>query len=180
MSNVYGNKSRVAKLYASVKGDEEAWKQELVRLYGKDAGRARYDIRGDATDDLRRLYKIYAESRDAYLEARDRVVRDDPCMTRGDTMDSKDRLGGDECAKAMTAAKGEAKHMTSVQDNTEVEMRLHDGRAHIVMIAVGAEGENSYAYGFDPNHNLIAIRVGAIHTDLDGKRYITMPIQEAT
>jgi hypothetical protein len=51
---------------------DDAWQAELVRLYGRQAGDARYDARGRSTDTLARL----AADKVAAGEAQHRAFRD--------------------------------------------------------------------------------------------------------
>ena len=45
---------------------DDAWSNELRRVYGKDAGDARYDRRGTATPTLERLHAAFSAHQTAY------------------------------------------------------------------------------------------------------------------
>ena len=45
---------------------DDAWSNELHRVYGQDAGDARYDHRGTATPTLARLHAAFSANQTAY------------------------------------------------------------------------------------------------------------------
>jgi len=51
---------------ASFTRADDAWSNELHRVYGQDAGDARYDRRGTATPALARLHAAFSAHQTAY------------------------------------------------------------------------------------------------------------------
>lgn len=55
--------------YRTAKIADAAWSDELQRVYGRQAGDARYDARGTATPELARLHAAFRAASDARYAA---------------------------------------------------------------------------------------------------------------
>lgn len=56
-------------LYYKALAADHAFSRELERLFGKEAGDARYDARGKSTPELRELASAYLAAREAHIAA---------------------------------------------------------------------------------------------------------------
>jgi hypothetical protein len=54
-------------LYDAANTADAAWHAELVRVFGKNAGDARYDKRGVSTETLRNLHTKFRETTSAWI-----------------------------------------------------------------------------------------------------------------
>ena len=52
--------------FAEFKAADKAWSAELKRVFGKNAGDARYDERGISTVELRLFHAAFMRARDAW------------------------------------------------------------------------------------------------------------------
>lgn len=61
--------TKLHELYYAALAADDAWSDELQRVFGKRAGDARYDKRGTSTPRLRELCDAYLAANDARHEA---------------------------------------------------------------------------------------------------------------